>query len=114
MKFDDLSVWGVDIEETLSRFVDDKDFYISCLHTFTKEDGFDFLDEAIKSENYSKAFEQAHSLKGLTGNLGLTPLYEAICILVESLRHQDHSQVRENYKNVLEKKCEFLKLMEDN
>ncbi|MFA7109692.1 MAG: Hpt domain-containing protein [Sphaerochaetaceae bacterium] len=113
MKFNDLSNWGVDLKETFSRFVDDKDFYISCLRTFTSEEGFVVLEEAMEKKNYQRAFEVAHSLKGLTGNLGLTPLYESICVLVESFRHEDYSCVKEEYEKVIEKKEEFLEIMKD-
>jgi len=114
MVLNDLSDWGVNLKETLSRFVDDKDFYISCLNTFTTEEGFEDLKDAMKSENYTKAFEVSHSLKGLTGNLGLTPLYETICSFVENLRHQEYSHIKEDYEKVLEKKKEFLELMKAN
>ena len=32
------------------------------------------------------AFEAAHTLKGVAGNLGLKPLYDAVCHIVEPLR----------------------------
>jgi len=111
MEFKDLSDWGVDLKETLSRFIDDKDFYVSCLHIFTSEDEFEVLDDSIKKEDYQKAFEVAHSLKGLTGNLGLTPLYEKLCIFVESLRNKDYSNIKEEYQEIIEKRNEFLGLM---
>ena len=34
----------------------------------------------------TSAFEAAHTLKGVTGNMGLTPLYDAVCTIVEPLR----------------------------
>ena len=44
------------------------------------------LTKGIESCDYRRAFEAAHGLKGDTGNLSLTPLYEAVCLLVEDLR----------------------------
>ena len=44
------------------------------------------LGGALASGDTAKAFEAAHTLKGVTGNMGLTPLYAALCTLVEPLR----------------------------
>ena len=37
-------------------------------------------------KNYKEAFEAAHSLKGVLGNLSLTPLYDKVCEITELLR----------------------------
>ena len=38
--------------------------------------------------DYRQGFEAAHALKGVLGNLSLTPLYERISALTELLRIQ--------------------------
>ena len=54
------------------------------------------------------AFQAAHTLKGVSGNLGLTPLYEAVCDIVEPLRH---GEKRSDYPAMLEKiEEEFAKV----
>ena len=50
-----------------------------------------------KKEQYflcGVAFEIAHSLKGVYGNLSLTPLYEPMCELTELLKRQDRVRLQ--------------------
>jgi HPt (histidine-containing phosphotransfer) domain-containing protein len=42
----------------------------------------------LDSGNLKEAFEAAHSLKGVTGNLSLTPLYEKLNSITEFLREE--------------------------
>ena len=83
---DVLEDWGCDIEEGLTRLGGDEEFYETLLSGFLQENGMEELAKGIESGDYVRAFEAAHGLKGDTGNLSLTPLYEAVCSLVEDLR----------------------------
>ena len=47
------------------------------------------LGAALANRDYTAAFEAAHTLKGVVGNMGLTPLYEAVCVIVEPLRSRE-------------------------
>ena len=83
---DVLEDWGCDIDEGLERLGGDEEFYETLLSAFVQENGMGKLALAIEAGDYRRAFEAAHGLKGDTGNLSLTPLYEAVCSLVENLR----------------------------
>ena len=83
---DVLEDWGCDIDEGLDRLGGDEDFYETLLSGFVQENSMGVLTEAMEAGDYRRAFEAAHGLKGDTGNLSLTPLYEAVCSLVEDLR----------------------------
>lgn len=41
---------------------------------------------AIKQKDYGKAFQCAHTLKGIAGKLSMDKLYECTILLVEALR----------------------------
>ena len=83
---DVLEDWGCDIEEGLERLGGDEEFYETLLSGFVQENGMGELAMAMDAGDYHRAFEAAHGLKGDSGNLSLTPLYEAVCLLVEDLR----------------------------
>ena len=83
---DVLEDWGCDINEGLERLGGDEEFYETLLSAFVQENGMDELAKAMRAGDYRRAFEAAHGLKGDTGNLSLTPLYEAVYSLVENLR----------------------------
>lgn len=83
---DVLEEWGCNIDEGLARLGDDEAFYETLLAGFVRDNGMKELQAAMKAGDYRRAFEAAHGLKGDTGNLSLTPLYKAICSLVDDLR----------------------------
>lgn len=78
--------YGADVDGAIERFVDDKEFYISSVKEYLDDTGFDTLKNALEANDIKTAFEAAHTLKGVVGNLGLIPLYNAVCEIVEPLR----------------------------
>ena len=83
---DILRTQGADIEEIMERFLGDEEFYIDCFKEFMLDDHFEALGKALEDQNYDQAFDCAHALKGVAGNLGLLPLYQAVGDIVSSLR----------------------------
>lgn len=53
---------------------------------FPMDTTFAQLQEAVNSNNPAEAFKQAHTLKGVAGNLAFTELYLAASELTEQLR----------------------------
>lgn len=93
MLLDRLEQYGADVKSAMARFLDDEELYVSCFDSFMEDEAFAQLDAALACCEYERAFEAAHTLKGVAGNMGLTPLYGAICNLVEALRVQDVSDL---------------------
>lgn len=85
-----LEEYGVDYAPTMERFMGNEKLYIRLLDMFFKDDNMQKLGTAISQQDYTAAFEAAHTLKGVVGNMGITPLYTAVCAMVEPLR------IREN------------------
>ena len=73
-----LENYGADVNGAMSRFLKDEELYAVCLSAFESDEGFAELGEALKNQDYQQAFDAAHTIKGVAGNLGLTPLFEAI------------------------------------
>ena len=80
---------GVDIEDAMSRFMDNEALMLKVLRRFTEDDNFRHLKQAMEKKDAARAFEAAHTLKGLTGNLSLKDLYRETSILTEDLRSGD-------------------------
>jgi HPt (histidine-containing phosphotransfer) domain-containing protein len=78
---------GADMDGAMNRMVDSEDLYATCFSYFMDDPAFAALDAALDAKDYTAAFEAAHSLKGVAGNLGLTRLYELSGQLAEPLRH---------------------------
>ena len=77
---------GVNTKEGLARCLNKEEFYFRLISKSMKEDSFEKLKEAVEANDLDKAFELAHALKGVTGNLSLTPLYDTIAEMTELLR----------------------------
>ena len=84
-----LEAYGCDYAGIVQRFMGNEAMYRRLLEMFFKDDSMEKLQNALCSGDLTEAFESAHTLKGVTGNLGLTPLYNAVCAIVEPLRRQD-------------------------
>ena len=85
---DALRGWGANVKEGMARCLNKEDFYLRLVGMSLADSSFEKLDAAIASGDVEKAFDAAHNLKGATGNLSLTPVYNPICDITEALRGQ--------------------------
>lgn len=74
---DELKKAGVDVDGTVSRFMDNAEIYIKFLKRFPDEDRFTPVKEAAAEKDFDKLNQTAHKLKGVSANLGMTALSEA-------------------------------------
>ncbi len=81
-----LQKYGADYETTMSRFMGSEQMYLRILAMLPRDENLHKLDQALQAGDYQAAFDAAHTLKGMAGNLGLAPLYQAVCDIVEPLR----------------------------
>lgn len=94
-----LQAQGVNTEEGLARCLNNESFYLNLVGKALEDDNFEQLAPAVNSGDLKKGFEIAHSLKGVLGNLALTPLYEAVADITELLR----AETQTDYAPYLEK-----------
>ena len=102
--------YGADVAGAKERFMGDRELYLQCIEMFRADEGFGNLGKALAAKDYRAAFEQAHTLKGVAGNLGLTPLFTAICAIVEPLRAGDHSDLDAKYDEIIKEKERFFSM----
>ncbi len=86
---DALDRFGANTKEGLSRCLNNELFYLKLVKKAAESDEFEILQEVIAAGDLDRAFEIAHSLKGVTGNLSLTPLFQPINEMTELLRSRD-------------------------
>lgn len=111
---DALRAWGADVDGGMERIYADEEFYTKCLKLVWNDTHFTALDHAMAAKNYQDAFTEAHTLKGVTGNLSLTPLYKTLSDLTEKLRTKLTSGVDPLYERVREQEAVFFQIMKDN
>ena len=87
---DKLNKFGVDTSDALARLMNNEELYLKLINKFILDDSFNKLKDAINFKNLKDAFYLSHALKGVVGNLSITPLYEIINELTEHLRNNEN------------------------
>lgn len=91
----DLKQFGADTDEGLARCLGNEGLYLRLVGMIPNEKSFGQLQDALEAKDLDRAFEAAHSLKGVLGNLSLTPMYKVCSEMTELLRARtdtDYSQ----------------------
>lgn len=84
---------GADVEATLKRFMGKDELYLKFLGKFPADQNYANLGTNLEAGAYEEAYKCAHALKGVVGNLGLTPIFEKVSALVEELRNKADADV---------------------
>ncbi|RGY95642.1 Hpt domain-containing protein [Clostridium sp. AM58-1XD] len=72
----------------LERFMGNKNLLIKFLKKFLADNNFQALSEALEADDYEKALVASHTLKGVSGNLGLAPLFQYSSEIVTAIREE--------------------------
>jgi HPt (histidine-containing phosphotransfer) domain-containing protein len=93
---------GVDVDEALDRMLKNEKLYTRMLAKFPK-----ILDEMpvlelLRKGDFNEAVTNAHTLKGATGNLSLTPLFEGYTKIVDCLRNGDNDTALKTMEDMLD------------
>ena len=110
LTIDNLKELGADVATGIARCVNDEGFYLKMVNMSLQDSNFDKLKAASEGGDLDAAFESAHALKGILGNVSLTNLYEPIAEMTEELRARkeiDYSGYIETIFSELEKLRSF-------
>ena len=86
MNLESLTAYGAKTNEGMARCMNNESFYLRMVKMTLEDKSFNALKAAMEAEDAHAAFEAAHALKGITGNVSLTPIYEPVCALTDLLR----------------------------
>lgn len=108
-----LNELGVNIDETLERFVNNEDLYVRCLHKLANDKNYGLLQEAIDEQDATKAFESAHALKGVTANLGLQYLFNELKEITEVFRAGSLDYNKDNLSRIIDEYSKAIDIIND-
>ena len=97
---DELKQFGANTDEGVARCMGNEEFYLKLVSTVPGQKEFTVLSDKIAEGDLSAAFEAAHALKGVLGNLSLTPLYDKVCEITELLRATTDTDYSELLKQI--------------
>ena len=99
LTIESLRSFGANVDEGLQRCMNNEAFYLQLVGMAIDDQGFEKLSDAVAKHDLDAAFEAAHALKGVLGNLSLTPIYESASEITELLR----ARTEADYSSILEK-----------
>ncbi len=110
---------GADVETTLKRFMNNDAIYQKFLVKFPNDPNYANLGTNLEAGAFEEAYKCAHALKGVVGNLGLTPIFEKVSTLVEELRNkaaEDVDTVRANelWQDIKKTYEKFIDVINEN
>ncbi|WP_175494705.1 Hpt domain-containing protein [Oribacterium sp. WCC10] len=81
-----------------------ENFYISMISRLLDDSNFETLKQSIEDGDLDSAFDAAHNLKGVIGNLSLTPILEPVKEVTELLRSRKDMDYSSYVKLIFERK----------
>ena len=109
---DEMKELGVNVDEGLKRFMGNSALYEKMFGSFVKMINKSLVDPDFDANDYQDVIEKTHAIKGATGNLSITPLYEAYSKIVSLLREDKPEEAREVLKNILPVQAEIVSRIE--
>ena len=106
-----LDEFGVDTKEGLTRCMNNQKFYFRMISMGLSNDSFEKLGKALEENNLEEAVEAAHALKGVLGNLALTPIYKPLSEMTEMLRAKKTADYTAMYEPIMEMRNQLLQLL---
>ncbi len=98
---EDLKALGVDTDEGLERLGGNSSLYERMLIKFLDMIEKSAVQPDFDNDNYEDVIERAHAIKGVSGNLSLTPIYKTYTDVVALLREGKPEKAKEELAKVL-------------
>lgn len=100
----------LDLEGGLARVRGNKKIYAKMLNMFLSSGEFDAFEQSIQDGDMAKAADVIHGIKGMTGNLSLTAVFELSAMLMQQLREGNYdAQLLDEYRDALSKTQAIVK-----
>lgn len=78
--------YGIDYAEAMDRFGGNESLFVRLATKYLNDPHFDALEAALSADDVAVAEREAHSLKGVAGNLSFTQLYKLATHITDALR----------------------------
>ena len=104
---------GIDPKEGLTRCMNNEVFFFKMISMAISNEYFDTLGKALEEGDLDTAFESAHALKGVIGNLALAPIYVPLSEMTELLRARKLVDYVSIYRPIKEIRDQLLAMTKD-
>lgn len=107
----ELRAAGIDYDGALARFVGSRGIYEKYLLKFREDTHVKDARAAFAQQDYQEMLEQVHALKGLSGTLGMTLLYQISTEIVRELREQQYDCMEQKMEELEAERERLLKVL---
>ncbi|MDE7360395.1 MAG: Hpt domain-containing protein [Oscillospiraceae bacterium] len=105
---EDIALIGADTVDGLTRFMDNSALYERMLKKLPQVIEDNPVMPFVRSGDLETALSNAHTLKGVVGNLSLTPLYNNYTEAVNLFRSGETAKAEELLESTLEIQRQFV------
>lgn len=113
--FEELKELGVNVEEGLERVMDDAPLYETMLGMFLdKVNDNPIAMEDFEAEDQETLIGRVHILKGVTGNLAMTPLFTGYLQMLDLLRTGHPKEAAKEYERILPAQAVVIECIKRN
>lgn len=109
---EELKTLGVNVEEGLKRLNGNEKLYTRLFGSFLKTLNANTVAVDFDGTDYAGVIEKVHTIKGTSGNLSVTPLYESYSEMLGLLRSDKPEEAREILKKILPVQEEIVNCIE--
>lgn len=113
--FEELKELGVNVEEGLERVMDDEPLYEMMLGMFIDTVNSNPIEMAdFDADSLDVLIGHVHALKGITGNLSMTPLFTGYVQTLDLLRNGRPKEAEKEYEKLLPVQTAILDCIKRN
>jgi HPt (histidine-containing phosphotransfer) domain-containing protein len=105
---------GIDYDQGVNRFMGNVALYEKYALKFLDDTTFAQLETAMSDKNVKDAFYQAHTLKGVSGNLSFNKFLDTIIPVVEALRKEDMALAEQYFPAAQEEYKKLVQFLQEN
>lgn len=99
--FEELRELGVDVDGGLKRINNNEKLYTKLLGSFVKAINTYAVQADFDASEINEMIEKTHAIKGTSGNLSITPVYESYTKIVDLLRTDKPEEARAILEQIL-------------
>lgn len=99
---DDVAKLGVNVEDGLERFMNNASLYERMLKKLPSVLEMSRVMPCLESGDYETAFSNAHTIKGVAGNLSVEPLFKGYSGITSLLREGKNDEAKLLLEKTLE------------
>lgn len=103
----------INIEVTLNRFMNNEGMYLRFLRKSADDPTYDMLKKAVETKDYKEIEINAHTLKGVAGNLGFEELMDSCAKLVADVRTEKYESIEEDFSRAAEVYSKIIEVIRE-